>query len=45
MLSVKDKNIQKQDKRLITTHFIPLLPLLLAKVESLDSPIYTYSIF
>ncbi|XP_028271897.1 cohesin subunit SA-1 [Parambassis ranga] len=34
MLSVKDKNIQKQDKRLITTHFIPLLPLLLAKYSA-----------
>ncbi|XP_071314512.1 cohesin subunit SA-2-like isoform X2 [Trachinotus anak] len=34
ILSVKDKKIQEQDKRRITTHFIPLLPQLLAKYSA-----------
>lgn len=29
--------MQEQDKRRITTHFVPLLPPLLAKVHSQDS--------
>ncbi|XP_026002878.1 cohesin subunit SA-1 isoform X5 [Astatotilapia calliptera] len=33
-LSMKDKKIQEQDKRRITTHFIPLLPQLLAKYSA-----------
>lgn len=33
-LSVKDKKTQEQDRRRITTHFIPLLPLLLAKYSA-----------
>lgn len=37
ILSTKDKKMQEQDKRRITTHFVPLLPQLLAKVHSQDS--------
>ncbi|XP_040904363.1 cohesin subunit SA-1 [Toxotes jaculatrix] len=33
-LSAKDKKIQEQDRRRITTHFIPLLPQLLAKYSA-----------
>ncbi|KAM9849651.1 cohesin subunit SA-1 [Aulostomus maculatus] len=34
ILSMKDKKIQEQDRRRITTHFIPLLPQLLAKYSA-----------
>ncbi|AWP11782.1 putative cohesin subunit SA-1-like [Scophthalmus maximus] len=34
MLSMKDKKIQEQDKRRITTHFIPLMPQLLTKYSA-----------
>ncbi|XP_059203008.1 cohesin subunit SA-2 isoform X2 [Centropristis striata] len=34
ILAMKDKKIQEQDKRRITTHFIPLLPQLLAKYSA-----------
>ncbi|KAM7389145.1 hypothetical protein PAMP_023139 [Pampus punctatissimus] len=34
MLSMKDKKTQEQDRRRITTHFIPLLPQLLAKYSA-----------
>lgn len=33
ILSTKHKKMQEQDKRRITTHFVPLIPLLLAKVH------------
>ncbi|XP_026213699.1 cohesin subunit SA-1 isoform X2 [Anabas testudineus] len=33
-LSTKDKKMQEQDRRRITTHFIPLLPQLLAKYSA-----------
>ncbi|XP_039975563.1 cohesin subunit SA-1 [Xiphias gladius] len=33
-LSMKDKKIQEQDRRRITTHFIPLLPQLLTKYSA-----------
>ncbi|XP_034454234.1 cohesin subunit SA-1 [Hippoglossus hippoglossus] len=33
-LSMKDKKIQEQDRRRITTHFIPLLPQLLTKFSA-----------
>eukprot|EP00066_Takifugu_rubripes_P019952 XP_011609218.1 PREDICTED: cohesin subunit SA-1-like isoform X2 [Takifugu rubripes] len=33
-LSLKAKKIQEQDRRRLTTHFIPLLPLLLAKYSA-----------
>lgn len=39
ILSVKDKKIQEQERRRITTHFIPLLPQLLVKVNSSFSAI------
>ncbi|XP_029297129.1 cohesin subunit SA-1 [Cottoperca gobio] len=34
MLSMKDKKAQEQDRRRITTHFIPLLPQLLVKYSA-----------
>ncbi|KAK2904399.1 hypothetical protein Q8A73_011056 [Channa argus] len=34
ILSMKDKKIQEQDRRRITTHFIPLLPQLLSKYSA-----------
>ncbi|XP_051810659.1 cohesin subunit SA-1 [Acanthochromis polyacanthus] len=34
ILSMKEKKIQEQDRRRITTHFIPLLPQLLAKYSA-----------
>nr|XP_019937625.1 PREDICTED: cohesin subunit SA-1-like [Paralichthys olivaceus]XP_019937710.1 PREDICTED: cohesin subunit SA-1-like [Paralichthys olivaceus] len=34
LLSMKDKKIQEQDRRRITTHFIPLLPQLLTKYSA-----------
>ncbi|XP_061581993.1 cohesin subunit SA-2 [Cololabis saira] len=34
MLSMKDKKIQEQDRSRITTHFIPILPQLLAKYSA-----------
>ncbi|XP_022615887.1 cohesin subunit SA-2-like [Seriola dumerili] len=34
ILSMKDKKMQEQDKRRITTHFIPLLPQLLTKYSA-----------
>ncbi|KAM6923540.1 cohesin subunit SA-2 [Xenentodon cancila] len=34
MLSMKDKKIQEQDRSHITTHFIPILPQLLAKYSA-----------
>ncbi|KAM4555694.1 cohesin subunit SA-2 [Odontesthes bonariensis] len=34
ILSVKDKKIQEQDRSRITTHFIPILPQLLAKYSA-----------
>ncbi|XP_024859964.1 cohesin subunit SA-1 [Kryptolebias marmoratus] len=34
ILSMKDKKIQEQDRNRITTHFIPLLPQLLAKYSA-----------
>ncbi|XP_029369113.1 cohesin subunit SA-2 [Echeneis naucrates] len=34
LLSVKDRKIQEQDKRRVTTHFIPLLPQLLTKYSA-----------
>ncbi|XP_029020593.1 cohesin subunit SA-1 isoform X1 [Betta splendens] len=34
VLSMKDKKIQEQDKRRITTHFVPLLPQLLTKYSA-----------
>ncbi|XP_060903467.1 cohesin subunit SA-1 [Labrus mixtus] len=34
ILSMKDRKVQEQDKRRITTHFIPLLPQLLAKYSA-----------
>ncbi|XP_042349536.1 cohesin subunit SA-2 [Plectropomus leopardus] len=34
ILTMKDKKVQEQDRRRITTHFIPLLPQLLAKYSA-----------
>ncbi|XP_068571632.1 cohesin subunit SA-1-like isoform X2 [Cebidichthys violaceus] len=34
IVGMKDKKVQKQDRRRITTHFIPLLPQLLAKYSA-----------
>ncbi|XP_054453619.1 cohesin subunit SA-1 [Anoplopoma fimbria] len=34
ILGMKDKKVQEQDRRRITTHFIPLLPQLLAKYSA-----------
>ncbi|KAL7394810.1 hypothetical protein ABVT39_004701 [Epinephelus coioides] len=50
ILSMKDKKVQEQEKRRITSHFIPLLPQLLAKYSAdagnmsllLKAPLYFY---
>ncbi|CAJ1058981.1 cohesin subunit SA-1 [Xyrichtys novacula] len=39
VLSMKDKKIQEQDRRRITTHFIPQLPQLLAKYSADSSKV------